>query len=73
MGWASGSRLADKIWKILDYREMLERLEIGETAKLVLELVKAFESEDCDTMYECDFVKEYLNYNDDTDEWEIKR
>ena len=71
MSWKSGSLLADKIWEIAT-REAIH-IEEEIKAQMALEIVEAFQSEDCSNMYECDFVNKYLKYNEDTNEWEIKR
>lgn len=61
MGWASGSYLAQKVWDLFvetrGYSEISKRL-------FAKELVDIFESEDCDTMDECEFVQKYLVYNE---------
>ena len=67
MGWASGSEIAQKLWnKIEQY--LPEKVK----KELALDITNFFESEDCDTMQECDFVNKYLVYDDDKNDWRIK-
>ena len=72
MGWASGSELAEKVW------ELLESMIDYNIAKphVALKLVEIFEDYNADSMYECDFVRKYLIFNDDKGEygeWEIRK
>ena len=73
MGWASGSELADKIWNLLENRDLIEQLDDEVKAEIALEIMDIFEQQDCDTMDECDFVNEFLKYNENTEEWESKK
>ena len=73
MGWASGSELADKIWNLLENRDLIEQLDDEVKAEIALEIMDIFEQQDCDTMDECDFVNEFLKYNETTEEWESKK
>ena len=49
MGWASGSEIADKVWKLVS-KFVPEKKKKGVARKLV----SIFEEADCDTMYECE-------------------
>lgn len=52
MGWASGSGLADDVWKAItpllegQAEDVIQRVAVG--------IVAAFENHDCDTLQECD-------------------
>lgn len=50
MGWASGSELAEEIWKMMRPLTMPGK----ERKKCAKKLVDLFEDMDCDTMYECE-------------------
>ena len=39
---------------------------------MAYDLVNAFEDADCDTMEGCEFVKQYLKWNDESYRWDIK-
>ena len=70
MGWNVGSELADEVWELfLKYNKYMPE---SSREKLAFELVDMFEDFDCDTMYECEFVEEYLEYNENSNTWEIK-
>lgn len=45
MGWASGSQLANEIW-----RAVRKYIPVSNRRKVATELVNAFENEDCDTL-----------------------
>ena len=63
MGWASGSELADEVWNIFEKFMPNEKV----AKKTAQKLVDAFEDQDCDTMYECDFVEKYGLCQEDDD------
>ena len=65
MGFSSGSELAEKLWHKL-YKFIPEQNK-GQAA---LDIVDILEDYDCDTMCECDFVEEYLEYTECG--WKIK-
>ena len=50
MGWASGSSLLDEVAKIV----MPHVLDDESKRRVAGELIDAFESEDCDTINECE-------------------
>lgn len=54
-GWASGSELADKVWKLFE-RFIPESKRI----KVATSLAELFKNYDCDTLYECEFAREYV-------------
>ncbi len=59
MGWAGGSQLADEVWNIVSkYIPAKDRPAVAHA------LCAQFQNEDCDTMDECEFVNEYLEYDD---------
>ena len=83
MSWKSGSELADKIWKSFlqnIYYDETVSIPTYKVSKHAVELIKAFEDHDCDTLYECtdlmhwallnlNFRKEFLkNASDSVDE-----
>lgn len=49
MGWASGSEVGDQIWN--NIRGFIPQGSRAEAAKIVID---ALESQDCDTIYECE-------------------
>lgn len=49
MGWASGSRLLDEVAEIV-----MKHVPAEFRADVAEQLIDTFESEDCDTVYECD-------------------
>lgn len=62
MGWASGSELADDLWRVT------EKLIPKEKRKgLAKQWVKAFQSMDCDTMHETE-VGELAGLNEGEDD-----
>lgn len=67
MGWASGSELAERVWDRIE-----NKLKEEDKPQVALDILEEFEEEDCDTMYECDFVKKYLEYDEEEGEWKIK-
>ena len=72
MGWASGSEIADAVFDAAHKGFLTEH----DCAVFALSLVDIFENADCDTMCECDFVQNYLVYNEDIGrwgKWEIKK
>jgi len=68
MGWASGSELADTLF---NYVQIAVR-DDNVRKMMALKFVETFESHDCDTMCECQFVQEYLTWNEDLERWEFK-
>ena len=70
MGWAKGSLLAERVWEMMEYLGF-DGVDCG-PAGVAFDLVKIFEYYDCDTMYECGFVEEYLEYDEDNERWIIK-
>ena len=64
MGWASGVELAENVWSAIE-RYLPEEAK----GQVALELVKIFESCDCDIMEEASFVSEYLKWDEDVGEW----
>ena len=70
MGWSSGSELAQSVWDWM--MPVMSHDSDVLSNELALELLELFRDYDCDTMDECDFVQEYLEYNEDTNEWKIR-
>lgn len=60
MGWASGSRLADEIWDLVEGYVPDEK-----KAELAVLIIDEFESMDCDTMYETGMYEFALKNDDD--------
>lgn len=54
-GWASGSELADKVWDL--FKCFVPKTE---KVRVATSLAELFEDYDCDTLYECEFAKEYV-------------
>ena len=67
MGFASGSGIAQDIWD--GAKNLIPKENKALFAKVLIDVLEDY---DCDTMEECDFVEEWLNYNEDTYEYEIK-
>jgi len=67
MGWAGGSEVATEIWKVI-----FKYIAIPDLPSVAYELTNTFENADCDTMEECEFVRQYLKWNHASDHWEIK-
>ena len=68
MGWSRGAELAQDIWEILEP-------SLGPDAnqtRLALEVIDAFEQYDCDSMYECEFVRELLKYDEESGKFVCK-
>ncbi len=59
MGWASGSEIADRIWDTVK-----EHIPESEKKSIALEIIKIFEDEDCDTIYECEELCKVAGYED---------
>lgn len=49
MGWSGGSILAEQIWDLVR-----PYISADDRKKIAKKMVKLFESEDCDTIYECE-------------------
>jgi hypothetical protein len=68
MGWASGSILAERIWK-----EIIEiYTPVDDWPIVAIKLVDFFEDADCDTLEECTFVQKYLEWDDEREIWKLK-
>ena len=67
MGWGTGSEVAERVWNLAE-----AFVPKAKRAELACELVALFRYFDCDTMGECDFVEEYLEYDDLGGEYKIK-
>lgn len=64
MGWCSGSGLAESVWDLFEEYVDIVRYDDGEeVAKAAINLVYLFESRDCDTMDECEFIQKLLSKN----------
>lgn len=50
MGWSGGSELAYDVWKLV--RPLT--YEGKDRKKIAKKIIALFESQDCDTMYECE-------------------
>jgi len=48
MGWASGSEIAEKVWKVVS-----KVIPEKDKKRIARKLITIFENADCDTMYEC--------------------
>ena len=70
MSWKSGSGLAQKVWELIDF--VGNNHVYWSKSMVALDLVKLFEDNDCDTMYECAFVEELLDFDEDAGEWVAK-
>ncbi len=67
MGWAAGSSLAQRVW------DRLEREIAPENrAAVALEILNLFSEEDADDWESCEFVEQYLIWDEDESEWRIK-
>lgn len=64
MGW-SRSYIADKIWNL--FENQIPLCEKSYYAKRFLELLE--NDMDFDTGDECDFVRNYLKFNEEREEW----
>jgi len=67
MGWASGSRLADEVWA-----GMKEYIPVRHRSMAAQVLANAFSEADCDTLDDCEFVRKYLAYDEESGQWEVK-
>ena len=70
MGWARGSILADYVWDLIDSLDGWDNVDCSK-AEVALDIVSMFEDHDCDTMYECAFVEDLLEYDEDKNEWKV--
>lgn len=67
MGWSAGSGLAQKVW------DRIEReIQPVKRAALALEILNLFSEEDADDWESCDFVAEYLFFDEDDGEWRVR-
>lgn len=66
MGWASGSMLAEKVWKL--FRKYVSEEERTIVAK---QLIKAFQQEDWDTVEEAECLATDAEWFDEDEEDEL--
>jgi len=71
MGWARGSELASGVFNAFLRNSDGALLSDDRVGEFALELCELFEGADCDTMDECKFVHDHLEWDEAAEKWVI--